>query len=334
MSTSPQDGHSPTVETERGGGLVDIKSLLHKFEYLRWFIIKSACAVFLGMLLCLVAGNVVVKILRWPLKAEPKSTGKQSVWLHWGMGQYKQLPIPTNRTGQLLWQPEHGNLLQLSPVPYQGRQVLGLKQVRATDDDILAFQRVSLNNYGPTGAFVVAFQIAFFGGLILASPVIFFFLAQFISPLLAHHEGVRRTLGRWMALGAALFLSGILFCYFVLLRVSLFGSIGFAHWLNFDADEWGAENYIGFVCKFMVGMGLGFQLPVVILLLVKVGILNHHKLVRARVYWVVLNLVVSAFITPDGSPLTMLLMAAPLWILYEVSLLVARRWERKAAQAA
>lgn len=332
MSATAHGSDSPEAEEE--GGLINLRGVLGGVEYFRWFIIKSVGVVFVGMALCLALSNVVVEILRWPLQQKPKAAAGQTVWLQWGMGKYKELPMPTNHLGQPLLQSGRGNLLQLTPVTFQGREVLGLTQLELGAEDNLAFQKVSLNNYGPTGAFVVAFQIAFFGGLIIASPVIFFFLAQFLSPLLARHPDVRDNLGRWMSLAGALFLAGILFCYFVLLRVSLFGSVGFAHWMNFHADEWGAENYIGFVCKFMLGMGIGFQLPVVILLLVKVGILNHYKLVRARVYWIVLNLVMSAFITPDGSPLTMLLMAAPLWILYEVSLLVARSWERKAARMA
>ena len=126
------------------------------------------------------------------------------------------------------------------------------------------------------------------------------------------------------------FFAGLAFCYFLLLRVSLAGSVGFAKWMSFGADEWSATNYISFACKFMVAMGIGFQVPVVILLLVRIGILNHQKLSKFRAYWVVLNLAGSAMITPDGSPITMLLMAAPLWVLYEISVFIAWRWSKAA----
>ena len=79
----------------------------------------------------------------------------------------------------------------------------------------------------------------------------------------------------------------------------------------------------------MLGMGLCFQLPVVILVLVKIGLLDYQKLANFRTYMVVINLVAAAFITPSGDPFTMLLFAAPLQILYEISVLIAWMWARK-----
>jgi sec-independent protein translocase protein TatC len=58
-------------------------------------------------------------------------------------------------------------------------------------------------------------------------------------------------------------------------------------------------------------------------------VLSYERLVKFRVYWLVINLIVSAVITPDGNPLTMVLMAAPLQVLFEISIWIARYWERK-----
>ena len=70
--------------------------------------------------------------------------------------------------------------------------------------------------------------------------------------------------------------------------------------LGFGADEWQAEEYISFVCKFMVGMGLAFQ--IVPVFLVRVGILDYKKLSDFRMYAVVANLIIAAVITPTAIP--------------------------------
>ncbi len=136
-----------------------------------------------------------------------------------------------------------------------------------------------------------------------------------------------------------LFVVGVVFCYLLIMQVALMASVQFSQWMGFGADEWRAEEYVSFVFKFMLGMGLSFQLPLVILTLVKVGLVDYESLAGFRQYFIVGNLVLSAVITPSGDPFTMVLMALPLQLLYEGSLLVARRWarqerEREAAAAA
>jgi sec-independent protein translocase protein TatC len=76
-------------------------------------------------------------------------------------------------------------------------------------------------------------------------------------------------------------------------------------------------------------MGISFELPIVILALVKVGLLNSQKLNSFRAYWVVLELVICAFLTPSGDPFTMFLMALPLHLLYEISTAISWYWSRK-----
>ena len=72
-----------------------------------------------------------------------------------------------------------------------------------------------------------------------------------------------------------MFLLGMAFCYFLMLQVALGATVQFSNWLGFGADEWRAEDYISFVCKFMLGMGLGFEMPVVVLTLVKLGVVDY-----------------------------------------------------------
>ena len=83
---------------------------------------------------------------------------------------------------------------------------------------------------------------------------------------------------RGLGFGVALFLFGVCFCYFVLMPIALAASQKYSEWLGFSAYQWRADDYISFVCKFMLGMGLGFEMPVVVLTLVKIGVLNYGML--------------------------------------------------------
>ncbi|MEO8427266.1 MAG: twin-arginine translocase subunit TatC, partial [Verrucomicrobiota bacterium] len=125
-----------------------------------------------------------------------------------------------------------------------------------------------------------------------------------------------------------LFFIGVCFCYFFLLPMVLRLSVKYSEWLGFSANQWRAEEYIGFVCKFMLGMGLGFEQPLIILMLVKIGILNATQLKKFRPYMVVINLVLGAVLTTPEI-LTQITMFVPLQLLYEISILIASYWERQ-----
>ena len=93
------------------------------------------------------------------------------------------------------------------------------------------------------------------------------------------------------------------------------------------------------VPKFLLAMGLSFEMPVIILTIVKIGLLDSKKLSWFRPYFVVINLFVCAVVSPSGDPFTMFLMALPLCVLYEACIIIARFWEwrdrrREAAQQA
>ena len=153
-----------------------------------------------------------------------------------------------------------------------------------------------------------------------------FFIGQFTLPALRIHE--KKYLYRGLAFAIPLFMCGVLFCYFILMPAALAASQLYSNWLGFSSSMWKAEDYIGFVCKFMLGMGLGFELPVVILVLVKIGLLSYSTLKKARPYMIVINLVLGAVLTTP-EVFTQVLMAIPLQVLFELSVLVAWYWERQ-----
>jgi sec-independent protein translocase protein TatC len=125
-----------------------------------------------------------------------------------------------------------------------------------------------------------------------------------------------------------LFLAGVSFCYFFVLARALRFAEVFALWVGVRVPDWRAETYLSFVTKFMLGMGLGFELPVVLLALVKIGILDYQRLKAARRYMIVINLILGALLTTP-EVFTQVVMAIVLQLLYEVSVWIAWYWERQ-----
>ncbi len=145
------------------------------------------------------------------------------------------------------------------------------------------------------------------------------------------HE--RKYVHQGLFFGVGLFLLGVAFCYFILMPIALSASQMYSQWLGLGAFEWRAEDYISFVCRFMLGMGLGFELPVVILTLVKIGVLDYRKLSKARRYMIVVNLILGAVLTTP-EVITQIVMFIPLQLLYELTVWVTWYWERQGRKRA
>lgn len=184
--------------------------------------------------------------------------------------------------------------------------------------------KVELMTEGPAVGIIIALKIAFFGGIILSGPFIFYFLAEFVVPALKPKE--KKYLAIAFLIGAGLFLSGVSFCYFLVLGVSLKALAGYSQWLGLQADYWLATEYFGFVLKFMLGMGISFEMPVVILTLVKLEILTYQQLESNRRIMVVICLIVAAILTPPDA-LSMFLLGGPLYALFESCIWIARYWD-------
>src|SRR2546421_6026763 len=314
-------------EQEEEGG--PVKSFLEHLEDLRWVLIKIAAAVGVAMLLCLIAGDKVVKIVEGPLaKAKVRYPGNvQVVTFFFGGNKLGSYQIDTSKQPGFPFSTNRFVPVQIEPITVNAtNQVLGIRVDTNAAPDTFQKLHVDIVNLSPTGAFLVAFQVAFYGGLALASPFIFYFIAQFVFPALKLKE--KKYVYRGLGFGGMLFATGVCFCYFILMPVALAASVQYSAWLGFSANQWRAEDYIGFVCKFMLGMGLGFELPVVILTLVKIGVLNYSILSKARRYMIVINLILGALLTTP-EVITQVLMALPLQLLYEISVWITWYWERR-----
>jgi sec-independent protein translocase protein TatC len=192
--------------------------------------------------------------------------------------------------------------------------------------------KIKLDYLDPAAPFMSAIHMGFFGGAILASPFIFYYVVQFVLPALKRKE--KKYFFRACAIGSTLFFSGVAVCYFVIMPLALRAAVGYSHWLlgtKIDPNEailWRAEPYFSFTSKFMVGMGLGFELPVVLLTLVKLGVLDYRKLASMRRYMIVICLVLGAVLTTP-EVVTQVAMAVPMYVLYESTVWIAWYWERQ-----
>jgi len=324
MADQPE-GSQPDPEEFEGG---PVKSFLEHLEDLRWTLIKVTATLAVAMMACLMGGNYLVRFLEYPLRSAsewqaPKA--EATVAVHWGTNVIARFSR-TNLAAVLPEHPTNIHAFTVVPKAVNGEVVLTLQPEESA---FAASQNnfVLLKTYSPISGFMVAIKLALYGGVVAALPLIVFFIGQFVLPALKVKE--KQFVMRALGIGAILFLLGMAFCYFLMLQVALGATVQFSQWLGFGADEWRAEDYITFVCVFMLVMGVSFELPIVILALVKVGLLDFRKLNSFRPYWVVLELVICAFLTPSGDPFTMILMALPLHLLYEISILISWYWDWK-----
>lgn len=320
------DPEAPRLDDDAEGG--PVKSFLEHLEDLRWVLIKSSAAIFITTLACLLGGHYVVAVLKWPLtRAEiPHSGTNQVVTVLFGTNRVGVFQLNSEQQQRLALGTNRFTAVQVEPIVIGTNQVLSWRM----DPDPNAGETarhadIELINLSPAGGFVVAFQVAIYGGIVIASPFVLYFVAGFVFPALKMRE--RKYVYRGLFYGGGLFLLGVSFCYFVLLPVALTASQLYSEWLGFGAFQWRAEDYISFVCKFMLGMGLGFEFPVVVLILVKIGILSYSTLRAMWRYMVVISLVLGAILTTP-EVITQLLMAGPLLVLYETTVWIAWYWEQ------
>jgi len=338
------DDELDSEEEEEGFG-GPIKPFLDHLEDLRWTVMKVVVAIVVGMLIALIGSPYIVKFLTYPLNSAQQiqqvnsNPDKRMIPVKLGDG----VAFHVRESDLKEWvkegllvkdanQTEVITALRLIPSP-GSLDVNGTKYSMQLHVDTNGTDRVpwevELKAYGPLKSFFIALKIGLYGGLTLSMPFVIYFLAQFVLPALRINE--KKWLFKLSGFGASLFMLGVVFCYLIIMKVALWASVGFANMLGFGADEWQAEEYISFVCKFMVGMGLAFQMPVILLFLVRVGILDYKKLSDFRMYAVVANLIIAAVITPTGDPFTLSLVAVPLQLLYELSTLIAWFWHKKEA---
>ncbi|MDY0052475.1 MAG: twin-arginine translocase subunit TatC [Aliarcobacter sp.] len=167
--------------------------------------------------------------------------------------------------------------------------------------------------------FFTALKVAFFAGFIVSLPVIFWQLWLFLAPGLYDHE--KKLVIPFVFFATLMFLIGASFAYYVVVPV------GFEFLINFGSTVVtilpSIGKYVGFFTKLLIGFGIAFELPVITFFLAKIGLVDDKMLKNFFRYAIIIIFVVSALLTPPDV-ISQLLMAAPLTILYGVSIYIAK----------
>lgn len=189
---------------------------------------------------------------------------------------------------------------------------------------ILPPDQAHLYYTGIADKFLVYFKLSMLAAFILVSPYILYQVWKFVAPGLYKNE--RKLIIPFILLGTVAFIIGASFAYYLVIPY------GYHFLINFGSPDdrplITLTEYFRLTLKLLFAMGLIFEVPVVLVLLAKMGIVRSEFLSRYRRHAAVLVAVVSAIITPTPDAFTMILVMVPLYILYEISILGAR-WVEK-----
>ncbi len=188
-----------------------------------------------------------------------------------------------------------------------------------------SYPQVELVTLSPTEPLFILLKITFIAGLIISSPVILYQIWRFVEPGLYAHE--KRLFIPLLTFSIILFISGACFAYFAVLPVALKFLIGIGFSQLNATPFLSVGMYVGFVLKMILGFGIAFEMPIIIYMLQRAGIVTEQQLKKFRRYFIVIAFVIGALIAPDVA--TQVLMAIPLIILYEISIILGKMATKK-----
>jgi sec-independent protein translocase protein TatC len=183
-----------------------------------------------------------------------------------------------------------------------------------------------------TESIVVYFRVALIGGLALAMPVIVFEIIKYMLPGLLPNE--RKYLYFLIPGVFVCFILGMSFAIFIMLPAAISFMQGFL--TTIVDNRWTLENYVSFVTRVMFWMGIVFQMPLILFFLGKLGLVTPKILAKFRKWAVLLTALIAAIVTPTPDPINMMIVMVPLYMLYEVGVLLtrfARPKQREVVQA-
>ncbi|NCF13487.1 MAG: twin-arginine translocase subunit TatC [Verrucomicrobiaceae bacterium] len=185
---------------------------------------------------------------------------------------------------------------------------------------------VLMQALNPTEGFMLSIKLSLFAGIVLAFPLLLLFTLQFILPGLKKKE--KRALWPAMIIGFGLFLAGVMFSYFFVLPKVLDFFYNYSQQMGVT-NEWRIGYYISFATQFTLIFGLAFELPVVVMTLVKLGVLNYEIMRNTRSYAILAIVVIAALITPTPDVATLAFLAVPMILLYEICIWLSFFHKRK-----
>ncbi len=188
----------------------------------------------------------------------------------------------------------------------------------------LYFKNVELHIFAPQDAIVTEFKFSLFAAIVLGLPIVLTQIWLFIVP--AFNPKTRRMVYAFVAPSLVLAFAGIAFGHYFVMPAVVRGlqiSTG-----DIATPTYGLESTMNFVLVLLLAFALIFQLPVVLVMLARIGLINVAMLTKYRRYALMGALLLGGLGAPDASPFTMLLLAGPMYVLYEASVLVIRLFEK------
>ena len=288
---------------------------LDHLEEMRWVIFKSVIAFLLGCIGVAVFLDDSVRLLQRPLVSAVQDFGNLSIDLQAaGLAEY-QTPLE-NQGVQLkeLIAATDQDLFDWGITNPQHRLRMLIHFAGGRDRNLLQVIR----SYSPI---FIAMKICFLGGLGLSLPFIFYFVGGFVTPGLTIKE--KKIFFPGCLAATVLFSAGAAMTYFFILPLSLAFTIDFSfNVLGLENYRPEAGNYYSTVIWMTFAVGLAFQFPLILILLIKIGMLSVRKLRESRRLVLVILMVSAALITPGGDPVSLCILTIPLYFLFEMSILV------------
>ncbi len=180
------------------------------------------------------------------------------------------------------------------------------------------------------GQFTLQLNSCVMVGIVLGIPYLLFELWLFVKPAL--HDNERKSASGFVAFASILFFVGILFGYYIVCPLSINFLTNFTVSPDIQ-NTFTIDSYLSSVMTLTLGSGVIFQLPVIIFILSKLGIMTPAFMRSSRRYAIVIILIVAAVVTPTADPFTMMVVATPLFVLYEMSIYISANIERKRNKA-
>jgi len=282
---------------------------LDHLEEFRKTLIHSIIAIVMGMLICLPIADRLIRILRAPAEPYIEKSTEETI-----RESSFELRVPvissSNSVTSLQELLSEAELVESEDGSYYKlpAEVQAVEKKKLSSGGVIRLQFSE-----PAAALKMWLMVAFCGGLLISLPALVFIIGSFVMPGIKDVE--RRVLGRIAGFSGFLFLLGILMGYKITLPLALGLMLKIGGRLGGESI-WFYNKYISFAIQLLLGFGIAFQLPVVILLLGKMGLINSRQL-RDKRRHVVVGLLILAMILTPPDVMTQLLMAAPLILLYE-----------------
>ncbi|WP_232219458.1 twin-arginine translocase subunit TatC [Hydrogenivirga sp. 128-5-R1-1] len=185
---------------------------------------------------------------------------------------------------------------------------------------VKSYPDVELITLSPTEPLFILIKISLTVGLIIASPVILFEIWRFVEPALYPQE--KKLFIPLLLSSVLLFVMGGVFAYAVVLPMALKFLLGLGFSQLAATPYLSVNLYVSFVLKMLIAFGIAFEMPIFLYMLQRAGVVSQQQLKKFRRYFIVVAFLVGALIAPDVA--TQVLMAIPLLVLYEVSILLGR----------